>query len=788
MVGVESPPRSELPETLGYAFKRLVLGRPLVSEQLRQERLSNPIALGVLSPDAISSSAYGPEQMLFELLPYAGIAAFALILPITGVILVILVLVTASYRQVINVYTRAGGSYVVARDNFGPKVAQVAAAALLIDYVVTVAVQSAAGTVAVVSALPELGPYSLAITVGVVVVLCLANLRGLREAGRPFAVPTYCFIVMVGLVVVVGVVRSLTGGLPQYDPSTLPGAIPVHEGTGVVMGATVLVLLRSFANGGSSLTGVEAISNSVSVFREPRAYNARKVLVVMACTLGFLVAGVSYLAFATHATPYAAGYPSVLAQEAQAVFGQGRAGTVLFALTQAATALILFTGANTSFNGFPFLASFVAADRFLPRQLTKRGHRLVFSNGIITLTVLAVAVLLFTGGTVTALVPFYAIGVFSGFAMAGYGMTRYHQRTRSPGWRRRAAINLSAGVLSTVVVLIFAIAKFTEGAWLVVLVFPLLVAGLIRLNREYRAESAVLDRVSRRRAAPTRYTSLRVFVLIDSVDLAVLEALRYGRSMRPDELRIVHVMLDAARADWLRRRWEQLGIDVPLEVIDCPDRRLTRCVGRFVVDALGSTAGEGQTAVTVLLPRRTYAPLLGRMLHDHSADRIARTVSHIPHAAATIVPFDVQAQIRSLLARSTQDGLGRSWEDRVRDRLLRGDSASLASYSAPAPESGATPIRDLVDGSEVTIEGRVHDVTESNAVGSRTAIVTVADATGRTTLSFDTAGAEAPLQAGQLVRASGRVVQVGPALGLHDATYQILESPGSDDDPPGRGA
>ena len=281
-----------VPESLGYVFKRLFLGKPMISEQLKTERLSNPVALGVLSPDAISSSAYGTEEILIELLPYTGLAAFALLLPITGVILLILVLVAASYRQVVMAYTRAGGSYVVARENFGPRVAQVAAAALLIDYVVTVAVQAAAGTVAVVSAIRPLGTYSLEITVAVVIVMCYANLRGLREAGRSFAVPTYFFVVMMTLMILTGIFREIFWGLPVYDPQHIPGTVEISQGNGLVMGATILVLLRAFANGGSSLTGVEAISNTVSSFRKPQGPNARRVLSAMACILGFLVAGV----------------------------------------------------------------------------------------------------------------------------------------------------------------------------------------------------------------------------------------------------------------------------------------------------------------------------------------------------------------------------------------------------------------------------------------------------------------------------------------------------------------
>ena len=313
-------------------------------------------------------------------------------LPITGVILLILVLVAASYRQVVMTYTRAGGSYIVARENFGPRVAQVAAAALLIDYVVTVAVQAAAGTVAVVSAIPSLGPHSLQITVGVVIAHLLRELARIEEAGWQFAFATYFFVIMVGLMIVMGFAANHVRGFAGIRcGAASPEPCDVHQGNGLVMGATVLVLLRSFANGGSSLTGVEAISNTVDLFRKPQGRNARRVLTAMACVLGFLLAGVAYLAYVTHATPYAAGYPSVLSEIARNVFGNGVAGNIFYILVQMSTAAILFTGANTSFNGFPALASFVAEDRFLPRQLMKRGHRLVFSNGIIALTALSVA-------------------------------------------------------------------------------------------------------------------------------------------------------------------------------------------------------------------------------------------------------------------------------------------------------------------------------------------------------------------------------------------------------------
>ena len=314
------------------------------------------------------------------------------------------------------------------------------------------------------------------------------------------------------------------------------------------MGATVLVVLRAFANGGTSLTGVEAISNTVNVFRAPQGYNARRVLTVMAVILGFLLAGVAWLAYVTHATPYVDEYPSMLSEITRAVFGQGLIGNVLYFLVQASSAAILFTGANTGFNGFPALASFVAEDRFLPRPLTKRGHRLVFSNGIITLTVLAVALLLVTRASVNALVPFFAIGVFTAFAMAGFGMSRHHYTHREHAWRRKVLVNLSAGIMSAIVVGIFVVAKFTEGAWLVVVVFPILVYGLIRLNQQYSAEASVLEMSRTERPELAKYARLRVFVFVDSVDLAEVEALRYGKGLHADELTAVHFVVDADHA------------------------------------------------------------------------------------------------------------------------------------------------------------------------------------------------------------------------------------------------
>lgn len=760
------------PESLGYALKRLVLGKPLVNEQLKSEKLSNPVALGVLAPDAISSTAYGTEMILLELLPFAALAAFALLLPITGVILLILILVAASYRQVVMTYTRAGGSYVVARDNFGPRVAQIAAAALLIDYVVTVAVQAAAGTVAVVSAVRALGPYSLEITVGVVLVMCVANLRGLREAGRPFAVPTYFFVAMMTLMIGTGVVREIVGDLPRYDTANIDGLVPINQADGLVMGATLLVLLRAFANGGASLTGVEAISNTVGVFRDPAGVNARKVLTVMAGILAFLLAGVAWLAYETHSAPYAAGYPSVLSEIARAVFGDGVVGHVLYFMVQISTAAILFTGANTSFNGFPALANFVAEDRFLPRQLTNRGHRLVFSNGIVILTVFSVALLVLTGGSVEALVPFYAIGVFTGFAMAGYGLSKHHLTQREPGWRHRLAINLSAGVLSTVVVAIFAVAKFTEGAWLVVVVFPILVVVLMRLNREYRAEAAILENFRTDRPEPVDYRHHRVLVLVNAVDLAVLEALRYGYGLRADELVAVHFMIDEPHAERLRERWQHYGIRAPLRVIDCPERRLTRAAQELACQAVSA---DGDTNVTVLLPRRTYAPVIGRLLHDRTADRIAKAISRIPHAAATIVPYDVQARIRQAFPDMMEERITREVE-RVQARITNGDARRVTEYEHPNTPQSVIAVDGVLAGHAATIEGRVIEVDDILKEGKWIRAVIVGDDSGRIKVTFGADHGGEDIEPGQILRVTGRAHRTGSRpTSIANPAYIIVE-------------
>jgi amino acid transporter len=789
-------------EGFWYTAKTRFLGPPLVNDELGEQRLSKPLALGVLSPDGISSSAYGPEEILIALLPVAGLAAFALILPLTLVILLVMTLVVLSYREVVMVYIRPGGSYVVARENFGPRVAQICAVALLIDYVVTVAVQVSAGTAAVASAFPSVGPYKLEICVGVVLVMCLGNLRGIKEAGRAFAVPTYLFAGSVLLMIVVGLVREALGKLPPENPATMHGTYTFGSGTeGILTFVMIYTLLKAFANGGASLTGIEAVSDAVGAFRAPEGRNARKVLVAEGIILGLLVAGISWLAHAMHATPYVVGYPTVLAQEADKVFGQN--GHFMFFLLQGATMLILYTGANTSFNGFPFLTSYVAGDSFLPRWLLKRGHRLVFSNAIILLTITSISLLIIKDADVNSLVPLYAIGVFTAFTMAGFGMAKFHHTHREQGWRPKFIINFSAGLLSLIVVLIFAVVKFTEGAWVVLVLFVILVPTLIRLNAEYRAEDEVLETVSGAQPPPAPHYSRRVvFVFVDSFDLATLAALRYARSQRPTSIRAVHFVIDNVRAERLREKWTRADRGVALDFIDCPDRRLTKAATDL---AERETADPG-THVTVILPRRSYSPLLGRLLHDRTADKIAAAVSRIPRSAATIVPYDVPSRVAVLQARhavqkalradgpgivavirptakASPDGaatadvtgiaaeLGRE-ADVAAGHARRGGSAEHGAREHVSTRTGIAAIA-TVTGGKVAVEGRIRVVEIRPVERNSVLAVEINDSTGNLTAMFYGRSHIPGLVCGARVRLTGsagmrdgRAVMINPAYEL----------------------
>jgi len=769
------------PETLGYRLKRRLLGKPITSDQIKHERLSNFLALGVLSSDCISSSAYGTEEMLIILLPAFAVTGFLILLPLTAVILAVLTLVTLSYRDVVMVYTKTGGSYVVARENFGPLVAQVAAVALMLDYIVTVAVQSAAGTLALSSALPALASYQLEITVLVVLILCYGNLRGVREAGRVFAFPTYFFAGSMFIVIGIGIVRELLGDLPTYDLNQ-SGTFGFGDGRSVVWWLALFYLLKAFANGGSSLTGLEAISNGVSVFHKPEGLNARKTLLRMSLILGAIVAGVSWLAHVTNAQPFTSGTPTVISQVASAVLGDAWFGHAMFFVVQLATMLILYTGANTPFNGFPFLASFVAEDQFLPQQLTRRGHRLAFSNGIIVLTIVSVALLIGTDAQVNNLVAFYAIGVFTGFTLAGFGMAKYFRTHPDGPQRGKIWVNTASGTVSAIVVVVFAVVKFTEGAWIVLILFPVGVLSLVRLNRQYRREAEAL-RVHAPETGATRISRHNVVVLVDNADLATIAAVRYASSLGASSLRAVHFILDETRAEELMSSWagQAALARVPLDLIHCRDRRLTRAVRELA--ALETT--DSTTELTLLLPRRTYARFLGRILHDHTADDIARAISHLPRVVATVVPFDVNGLLERRVRNQAALKRNAHATRQLTPAVAQHEPASASSWNREDAKAlvhdtteptDVTPVADLVWRERTTVSGQVRAVRLAAVAQSPSLEVELWDESGGVVLVFYGRRRIAGIRAGVRLTAVGTISDRHGKLAIANPVYRLEPS------------
>jgi len=761
---------AHLKDSFSYKIKRTLLGGPLNRHSLGHQRLSKRYALGILSSDCISSSAYGSEQILIALLPAFGLAAFAILMPMTAIVLIILTIITLSYRNVIDVYTKTGGAYIVARDNFGPVFAQIAAVALMLDYIVTVAIQSSAGVAAIISTFPSLDPWKLPMIFAVIALLTYGNLRGVKEAGKAFAFPTYFFVGSMFIVFGMGIWRLSQGTLPVLA-TDLPGAVQVGQAQGLLTFASIFILLRAFANGGSSLTGLEAISDGVALFREPEHVNAKRTLVVMSSILGTLVLGVSWFAHRIHAMPYESGTPTVISQIAKAAVGTGSFGTVMFILVQLATMLILFAGANTTYSAFPLLCNFVATDGYLPRQLTKRGHRLAFSNGILLLSGGGILLVLITAGSVEHLVAFYALGVFTGFTLAGFGMTRHSLRTKPNGWKLRVVINSIAGSVSLAIVLIFSVVKFTEGAWMVLVLAPILVATFLRLRRQYTRELDALS-VRQEQERATAIVRHDVTVLVDNVDLATLGAIRYARSLKPRNLSAVHFVIDDRHAEDIAHAWATSNAfdDVTLELIDCPDRR----IANSAVDYAIRMTEKSDIELTLLLPRRSYSPFLGRLLHDQTAEEIAAPISQLQRVVATIVPFDVD-KITSGSAVATYEKHDSRTTEKVKPAPVKA-TKEITRQVEPVShyEANVTPIGEIAWRKRAHVQGQVTSIKTAPRGGAPLLEVEVWDQTGGVTLQFLGRREIAGLEVGSKLRAEGMVGEEEGALTILNPSYQLL--------------
>ncbi len=757
-----------LPDPLSYRIKKFFLGNPLNRHTLSHQRLDKRYALGVLSSDCISSSAYGSEQILVALLPAFGLAAYVILMPMTFVVLAVLTIITLSYRNVISVYTQFGGAYIVARDNFGPITAQIAAVALILDYIVTLAIQTAAGVAAIISTFPELSQLKIEMCLVVIVLLAYGNLRGVKEAGRAFALPTYLFAGSMFVVFAIGIYRELTTGLPTLDP-TVAGAIEIGTDQGLLSAAAIFLLLRAFANGGSSLTGLEAIADGVGLFKSPEHVNARRTLVMMSLMLGSLVLGVSYFAHKILAVPYENEVPTVISQVASTILGDGTAGKAFFIVVQLATTLILFTGANTTFSAFPIVVNYAAKDGYLPRWLTKRGHRLNFSNGIIVLSSAALVLVLLTQASVSYLVALYALGVFTAFTISGLGMAKHNLNHKEKGWQGKFIINGIAGSVALIIVIIFAIVKFSEGAWLILLLAPILVISFIRLHRRYQAEQNVLS-IRKEQERATSISRHDVTVLVDSVDLATVGTIRYARSLNPRTLHAVHFVLDDQKAEQIRQRWmtNHALDDVPIEFIDCPDRRLPNAALDYSIRITTNPDVE----LTLLLPRRAYRGFLGRLLHDQTAEEIARPISQLPRVVATIVPFDIDKLLSGELPKVD-----------TAEMAPKVDPISLPVRAKSTWQSNRTEVSHYQE--DVSKIGKISWRKRANVLGRVTAIrpasmnnaptleVEIWDETGGVTLQFLGRREIAGLEVGSLLSAEGMVGEREGSLTILNPSYEI---------------
>ncbi len=607
--------------------KKILLGPPLSTAQAAHERLTKTKALAVLSSDALSSVAYAPEEILLALL-LAGTAALAYSVPIAGAIVVLMVIVAFSYSQTIKAYPKGGGSYVVASDNLGTLAGLTAGAALMIGYVLTVAVSISAGVDALIAALPWLEAHRVSLGVGFIVLVTLANLRGVREAGTIFAIPTYGFILSMFALIGYGLYGLYTGTV-----SPVPVESAQHAGSAAVPAVSLFLLMRAFASGCAAMTGVEAISDGVPAFKEPEWKNARTTLVWMVAILGTTFASLSFLAWRYGVVPDEEGSETLISQIAALLVGQG----LFYYLIQASTVMILILAANTSFSDFPRLSYFMARDRFLPHQFEYRGDRLAYSNGIVTLGVVSAGLLVAFAGDTNSLIPLYAVGVFLAFTLSQSGMVMRWWRRREHGWRRSLTINAIGGVTTALVTLVVAIVRFREGAWIVVFVLPVLILIFIAINRHYTSSTGELATETPLEPSEIKHT---VLVPVASLNRVAIQSLAYARSISPN-VTAVHVADSPEAAEEFQRKWKRWEHLAKLVVIESPYRSLVTPILAYI-DAVDRTHPDD--TLTVVIPEFVPKHWWERLLHNQTAFRLKAALLFRPGTVVVNVPYHLRGE------------------------------------------------------------------------------------------------------------------------------------------------
>ena len=617
------------------------IGRPLATADAPHQTINKLVGLAVFSSDALSSVAYGPQEMLVILIALGGLA-YQYITPLAIAIVILLAILTLSYEQTIHAYPGGGGAYIVSRDNLGEIPAQIAAASLLTDYILTVAVSISSGVAQIVSAYPVLYTYRVLISVALVVFVMVVNLRGVKESGATFAIPTYFFIVMMAVTCIIGIIRFLTGSL-----GTLMNP-PEYESILGIQTVSILLILRAFSNGTAALTGVEAISNGIPAFRVPKSKNAGQTLIMMAVVLGSLMLGVSFLAAHIQAVP--AETETVISQIARTVYDSRG---ILYLATIISTTVILVLAANTSFADFPRLSAIAAADGFLPRQLTFRGSRLVYSRGIMALAFFASLLLVIFRASVTNLIPLYAIGVFLSFTMSQSGMAhrwwkighlkpgvevkeRGSTLKYGPGWQLKMIINGFGAALTALVVVIFAVFKFKDGAWVVVILIPVLVAIFASIHRHYQGVAKLLS-LENFGSVP-HIQRHRVLLPIGGVHRGTLTALRYATSLS-DDVTAVHISIDPDETERIREKWEIWGEGVRLVIIDSPYRLFLEPLLDYIEEI--DQQRQPNELITIVVPQFVSRRKLGNLLHTRTADTLRKVLIFQKDIVITDVTYQV---------------------------------------------------------------------------------------------------------------------------------------------------
>jgi amino acid transporter len=611
--------------------KRVLVGRPLATSAASHERVSNPVGLAIFSSDAVASSAFATQEILHVLVPVAGMAAIGYLTPMSLLVVALLAIVVFSYRQTIHAYPNGGGSYIVSKDNLGTMPGLVAGASLLVDYTLTVAVSIAAGTAAITSAIEPLRGHEVGTATALLLLLAVANLRGLRESGRLFAPPTYGYIAIMAVLLGYGLIRSVFGDLGPLPVDQAALDEITHNGT-LLGGVSLFLLMRAFSSGAIALSGVEAISNGVPAFRPPEARNAARVLTWTGTILAALFCGVAALALQLR--PTLSEDETILSTMGRAVFGDNN---VLYYVLQFFTAAILILSANTAFADFPRLSAVIASDRFLPRQLANRGDRLAFSNGIIVLALASGALLVAFDANVTSLVPLFAVGLFLSFTLSQAGMVVHHRRLREPRWRFGLAVNALGAAATAVVLVVILASKFTEGAWVPTVVIPAITLVFMAIRRHY---DEVAEQIQLRPGDLADMVRHTVVVLVAGPTRPALHGIRYAQAMRPDHLFALTVVRDDGPDRFeLARAWEGAGIDVPLEILDSDYRDLSAPIEEFLTRTDARWADD---LLTVVIPEFVVHRWWEHLLHNQSAFLLKARLLYRRNTVVVSVPWHIE--------------------------------------------------------------------------------------------------------------------------------------------------